>query len=216
MKHTIKALIFTAACFCMNNSFAQTVKDVFNNNDLPIFYLGVDFTQAKLIDDPTANENDIRDRQYDGINEVIVAEPKKYDIAKAFHRSDMDHDLGFVNKKNENANAAAIKSTNTGDFHRFTDADVAKVVSSYDFGDKKGVGLMFVTEALSKSKKAVAVWATLLDMQSKKVLMTERVEGEVSRFGGFGFRNYWASAFKDMIDYINKKGYDSWRSKYGN
>jgi hypothetical protein len=117
---------------------------------------------------------------------------------------------------NENANAAAIKSTNTGDFHRFTDADVAKIVSSYNFNGKKGVGLMFVTEAMSKSKKAVAVWVTLLDMQSKKVLMTERVEGQVGKFGGFGFRNYWASAFKDVIDNIRKKGYDDWHSKYGN
>ncbi len=215
MKHRINALII-ALLLCLNGAFAQTLKDVFTNSETPVFYLGIDFTQTKLIDDATANEMDIRDRQYDAINDVIVAEPKKYDLAGAFHKSEVDHDLGYVAKKNEKANAEAIKSTNTSDFHRFKEDDVAKIVSSYDFGDKGGIGLLFVTEALSKSKKAAAVWVTLLDMKTRKVLMTERMEGSVGRFGGFGFRNYWASPFKDIIDAIEKKKYSEWKSKYGN
>ncbi|MFT4155881.1 hypothetical protein [Parafilimonas sp.] len=213
-KHKITTLIITA-CIGINGAFAQTLKDVFTNSETPVFYLGIDFTQTRLIDDAAANETDIRDRQFTGINDVIVNEPKKYDLAGAFHKSEIDHDLGYVAKKNESANAEAIKSTNTGDFHRFTESDVAKVVSGYSFGDKSGIGLLFVTEALSKSKKAAAVWVTLIDMKSRKVLMTDRVEGSVSRFGGFTFRNYWASAFKDVIDTIEKKKYSEWKSKYG-
>ena len=215
MKHKIHALII-ALLLCLNGVFAQTLKDVFTNSETPVFYLGIDFTQTKLIDDATANEMDIRDRQYNAINDLIVAESKKYDLAGAFHKSEIDHDLGYVAKKNEKANAEAIKSTNTADFHRFKEDDVAKIVSSYDFSDKSGIGLLFVTEALSKSKKAAAVWVTLLDMKTKKVLMTERMEGSVGRFGGFGFRNYWASPFKDIIDAIEKKKYSEWKSKYGN
>jgi hypothetical protein len=50
-------------------------------------------------------------------------------------------------------------------------------------------------------------------MKTKKVLMTERIESEV--IGGIGFRNYWASAIKNLIDDIEKKKYKEWQLKYG-
>ena len=43
--------------------------------------------------------------------------------------------------------------------------------------------------------------------------MTERMESEA--IGGFGFRNYWASAIKKLIDNIEKKKYKEWKLKYG-
>lgn len=192
---------------------AQTAKDVFTSSETPIYYLGIDFTKARLIDDAGANEIDIRDRLYTEINEVVVNEPKKYDLKGAFHKSAVDHDLSLVNARNEKANAAEIKSTNTGDFHRFKESDIVSLVKSYDFRDKKGVGLIFFVEAMSKSEKAAAIWVTLVDMKSKKMLMTERVESKVSM--AFGFRNYWASPFKNLLDTIEKKKYNEWRSKYG-
>ena len=42
-------------CGTTTSLFAQTIKDVFNNSESPLFYLGIDFTKAKLIDDATAN-----------------------------------------------------------------------------------------------------------------------------------------------------------------
>jgi len=217
MKHAFQsALLVVLSSFFAANLSAQTLKDVFTNSETPIFYLGIDFTQARLIDDATANEIDIRDRQFAAINDVIVNEPKKYDLAEAFHKSYVDHDLGLVAKRNEKANAEAIKSSNTADYHRFKEEDVNKVVSSFDFAGKSGIGLLFVVEALSKSQKAAAIWVTLVDMKTKKVLLTERMEGKVGKFGGFGFKNYWAGPFKDVIDDINKKKYSEWKSKYGN
>lgn len=206
--------LFTILLFCGTSQviFAQTAKDVFTNSETPIFYLGIDFSKARLIDDAGANEMDIRDRQFTGINDVIVNEPKKYDLQKAFHKGNIDHDLGLVAKRNEKANAEAIKSTNTGDFRRFKDDDITSLVKGFDFADKKGVGLLFVMEAMSKSKKAAAIWVTLIDMTSKKVLMTERIESSVSM--AFGFRNYWASSIKNLIETIEKKKYKEWKSKY--
>jgi hypothetical protein len=45
--------------------------------------------------------------------------------------------------------------------------------------------------------------------------MTERMEGKLNKLGGFGFKNYWAAPFKDVIDEIKKKKYSEWKSKYG-
>lgn len=191
---------------------AQKLKDVFNSSETPVFYLGIDFTLARLIDAPE-NVFDVRDRQYPAINALIVNEPKKYDLAGAFHKSNIDHDLGLVEKKNAKINTEEIKSTNTADYSRLKEDDIIKLVKSFDFGSLKGVGLLFVMEGMSKARKGASVWVTLIDMGARKVLMAERMEGKTGM--AFGFRNYWANPIRDVIDVIEKKKYNEWKSKYG-
>lgn len=206
-------LLAIAFFVCQASTFAQTSKDVFNNSETPLLYLGIDFTKARLIDDATANASDIKERQYAGINDLVITEIKKYDIKGAFHKSNVDHDLGPVTKRNEKVNTEEIKSTNTSDYHRLKESDIDEEVKSLDFGDKKGIGLLFVMEAMSKSGKGAAIWVTLVDMKSKKVLMTERLEGKTGM--GFGFRNFWAIPVKNVIDQIDSKKYKEWKAKYG-
>ena len=189
-----------------------TIKDFFASSSPQVLYLGIDFTKTKLIDDANTSVNDLRDREYTAINELVLQEPKKYDLKKAFHKDNTDHDLGLVNARNEKANTEEIKSTNSGDFHRFKEDDIKAIVSGYDFKDKKGFGLLFVMEAMSKSDKAIAMWATVIDMGSKTMLMTERVEGKLGM--GFGVRNYYATGIHSAIEAIEKKKYEEWKTKY--
>ncbi len=77
------------------STFAQTTaKDVFNNSETQIIYLGIDFTKTKVIDFLTESEFDMRDKHFPGANEIIVGEEKKFDLKDAFHKSYIDHDLG--------------------------------------------------------------------------------------------------------------------------
>jgi hypothetical protein len=216
MKKALKLASLIALVFFVGSTTtvsAQTLKDVFNNSETPVLYLGIDYTKARLIDDANANAMDIRDRQYASINELIITEEKKFDLKSAFHKSFVDHDLGPVTKRNEKINAEEIKSTNTADYHRLQASDIEAEVKSIDYGGKKGIGLIFVMEAMSKSGKGAAVWVTLVDMSSKKMLMTERMEGKTGM--GFGFRNFWAQPIKNIIDDIEKHKYKEWKSKYG-
>ena len=190
---------------------AQTLKDLFSNSATPVLYLGIDFTKFKVIDEPNAIATDIRNRQYEGINDLIINEAKKYDIQSALHRDNMDHDINGVRERNSKANAEDIISTNTADFHRFKESDVEAIVRNSNFSGKKGIGLLFVAEAMSKSDKAIAVWVTFIDLSSKKILMTERLEGKLA---GFGFRNYVGGGIKSVIDQIEKKKYKEWKEKY--
>ncbi|MEO5682584.1 MAG: hypothetical protein ABIQ88_08075 [Chitinophagaceae bacterium] len=194
------------------SAFSQTLKEFFSSSETPSLYLGIDFTKAKLIDDATANQMDIRDRLYAGMNDVIVNEAKKFDLNKAFRKSNIDHDLGLVAKRNIKIDAEQIKSTNTSDFHRLKEEDITALVKGFDFADKKGVGILFVMEAMSKSAKAAAIWVTLVDMKSKKVLLTERTENKMGM--AIGFRNMWVSTVKNLLESIEKKKYDEWKSKY--
>ena len=195
-------------------SFSQSLKEFFNNSEMQLTYLGIDFTKARLINVPDANSFDIRNRLYGSINDLVVNEPKKFDIAGAFHKSIVSSNLTAVRAKNDKINAEEIVSSNTEDFYRLKESDIAAVVKALNIDKKNGIGFLFVMEGMKKiDKKGVAsVWAVLIDMQSKKVLMTERFETKAT---GIGFRNYWASTIKETLDEIEKKKYKDWKSTYG-
>jgi len=190
---------------------AQSLSDVLNNKETPIYYFGIDFTKAVLIGDDKANGKDIIERQLAGINELMVNEPKKYDIAGAFRKSEINSDLSFVAKRNEKINESKFISSSSEDYNHLTEADITPLIKGFNVGNKTGTGLLFVVDAMSKPKKAVSVWVTLFDTKSKKILLTERVEGAVGM--GFSFRNYWATGFKKVIDQIASKKYKEWSTK---
>ncbi|MCK7560105.1 hypothetical protein MKQ70_36380 [Chitinophaga sedimenti] len=212
----LKHVFFAAAASLVLsvNAKASGIKDLFNA-DKQLTYFGIDFTQARLIGDEAANQDDIIEKQFPSLNDPVVNEPKKFKLADAFHRSRIDTDLEESHKKNSKINADKLKSSKSADFHRLTPADIDAVVKTYSFADYKGLGVLFVCEAFSKTEKAASYYVTVIDLATKKVLLTERMTGEVGRFGGFGFRNYWANPVKEIIDAIDKSKYKARRSKYG-
>ncbi|MHA4847843.1 hypothetical protein ACX0G7_26995 [Flavitalea antarctica] len=212
MKKVVRLFLLSLLTISSLAALCQTAKDVFNNTESKLLYLGIDFTKARLIGDTAANQVDIRDRQFTGINEVVVNEPKRYEINAAFNRSAIEHDLSLVAKRNAKINSEEIKSTNDGDFSRLKEADITALVNDFDFENKAGTAILFVMEGMSKNKKAASIWVTLVDMKSKKVLMTERIESKVA--AGFSFRNYWASSIRNLLESIDKKKYNEWKQKY--
>ncbi len=194
-------------------SSAQTLKEFFASSETPCLYLGIDYTKNKFIDYSTANTSDIRDREYNSINDLIVNEPKKYELDKAFHKSRVDHDLGLTAAKNSKSNTEDMLSSSSADFHRLKESDIDALVKTYDFKGKKGIGILIVAEACSKAEKAMAAWVTFIDMNTKKVLLTDRMEGKQSM--GFGFRNVWATPVKSILEKIQKTKYNEWKTKVG-
>ena len=107
-----------------------------------------------------------------------------------------------------------INSSNTADFNRLTESDINAEVKALGLKSGDGVGLVFIMEGMKKEEKKSfgAVWVTLVDMKTKKVIMTERLEQEAA---GIGFRNFWVSIIKKSIIEIDKKKYKAWKSQYG-
>ncbi len=223
MKRILKSNLFFVVLLLLglaNRTSAQGLKEFFGSSEIPLTYLGIDFTKAKLINDPGANTMDIRNRLYGTINDLVIDEPKKYTIGDAFHRSTVTSDLTAVKAQNSKINAEQIASSNMDDFARLKESDISSVVKSLSLSRKSGIGLLFVMEAMkkvnkddkkSKEKDMAAIWITLIDMDTKKVLLTERVECKAS---GFGFRNFWASTIKQAIDEASDR-YKGWKKQYG-
>jgi hypothetical protein len=219
MKQTQKLSWLLAIVLLLNagtQSFAQTIKDFFNNTATPLTYLGIDYYKNRLINDPGSNPTDIQSRIYGAMNDVVINEmDKNYKINKAFDRSSaVNSDISAVTTRNGKINSKDINSSNTADFNRLTESDINAEVKALGLKSGDGVGLVFIMEGMKKEEKKSfgAVWVTLVDMKTKKVIMTERLEQEAA---GIGFRNFWVSIIKKSIIEIDKKKYKAWKSQYG-
>ena len=215
MKHVFSSKWLFAAMLLFigtQPASAQTLKEFFNSSEVPLTYLGVDFTQAKVFNDSAANAMDIRDRQVAAINQVIINEPKKYDFQKAFSKSTVTNDISFVNAKNAKIDAEKIIEANSADEMRFKKATIESIVKGYNFKGKKGIGLMFIMESMNKASAQGAMYVTLIDLASGKVLLTERMTAKAA---GFGFRNYWAKTIAEVLKDIQKSEYKEWKANAG-
>jgi hypothetical protein len=188
--------------------FSQTAKGIFNSGT-SITYLGVDFTQARLINDAGASATDLKEKHFPGINQVVVNEPKKYDLEKTF-KTTVTNDISVTEKVNATLDADKIKSSSSSDENRLTAADIQNAVNQYDLTGKKGVGVVFIMEGLNKPGAKGSMYVTFIDMATKKVLLTERMVGKA---GGFGYKNYWAKSVYEVLEDIKKSKYKEWQTK---
>jgi hypothetical protein len=157
----------------------------------------------------------VRDEIIPAINALVINEPKKYDLKKAFNKSTINNSLDIVTKRNKEINAENLASVKSADYSRLKEEDIDKLVKEIDFEKKEGIGLLFIVEAMKKEDNLgfSSIWVTLVDMGANKVLMTERMIGE--SMGGFNYRNYWASTIYTVIEAIDKKKYKQWKRRYG-
>ncbi len=212
MKNKISLLLYAALGFLLPNFVqAQTLSaKAFFNSDAPAVYLGIDFTLARLINDDASVARVIQSTQFNGINDLIVKEFKKYDVQEAYHRTGWTIDLKEVEKRNDGANPDSLKTNNDGDLTRLNPGDISKLAGNFNYGTHTGYGILLVMEGMDKTKKMATIWFTLIDMNTKTVLQTDRVSGKLG--SGFGFRNYWASAIKNAIKNAKDDYYDKWKS----
>ena len=200
-------IVFTP---CFVHAQVISAKEFYSTDSVSATYLGIDFTLTRLINDVASNPTVIVTQQFDGINFLIVKEHKKYDIQKAYQCTNWIVDLKSVEARNLKGNLDSLMSSNDADLERLTVSDIDRLVANFDFGNHKGYGILLIVEGLDKKKQMATIWFTLINMDAKKVLTTERVYGKLG--SGFGFRNYWASAIKNAIGNVESKNYRQWQA----
>jgi hypothetical protein len=201
---------FALLLVCLSTQ-AQTLKEFYNNDTIPLIYLGTDFSLVKV-----QGENAIASEmpaKFEKINNIIVNEVKKYDIADAFKRSHVINDVAVVNKLNAAINIEKLKVDDVATMEKdsIRTADIAKHVKSYDLSGKKGIGLVFIVDAMSKTNKEATIFVTLVNLSNKKVLFTEKMSGKVQF--GFSFPNYWVVSIYKILGSIEKHEYSNWKKE---
>lgn len=190
MKRLIVVLVFVSGL--LSRAGAQ---DVFDYQQ-PITWLGLDFSELKLVrSDEAVTDQELQTKYFPGWNELILNEPKKFDIAKATDRSSVENDIDAVTAVNEKAKPGFITDDSKA-FQHLDNTRIRQMVKKYNLKGKSGIGLVFIVEGMDKTRKEAAVWVTFINMATREVLVSQPVTGDS---GGFGFRNYWAGSFNKIL-----------------
>ncbi len=208
----MKKLILAAAAIILSaNIFAQSKSDI-TNSDKEITWLGIDFTQLKFIGSATqwqdAGEittSQLRDKFFPGWNNLFINEQKKFDVAGSINRASVNYALEVTEKAN-NTVKGNVFSEDPNDYSHLSEQQISQLVSKYNYQGKKGIGMMFFAESMSKGKEEGAIWVTFVDMNAKKLILTHRL---LEPAGGFGFKNFWAKTFFGALK-DTKKGLKNW------
>ena len=204
MNRTSKFLWLIAVLFFVNSRTAksQGSKDDLMNGSSDVTWLGMDFTQAKFIGAATQfkdageiTNSEFRDKYISGWNNLFVNEEKKYNVAKVVHRTEIKHGMEVTEKVN-NGIKKDFFSNNPDEYMTLDAEKVAGLIKKYNFEGKTGIGLIFFIEGMSKGKDQASAWAAYVDMKSRSVILSKHLTGKA---GGFGFKNYWAKSFYNIL-----------------
>ena len=207
-----KTIVFILLIMLTLPGFSQTKSDVFNPST-QITWLGIDFSGAKFIGDRErlGSESDIR-HLLDAINELMIKEADKYNVAAALKRKSVENVVEIANEHNAELDILSMISADGKDHIHLKPADVEQIIASYDFKGKSGIGVIFNVESFNKLIEEGSFWITFVNMGTKEVLFTERLTAPPS---GFGMRNFWAGSINGVLAKIKKKEFENWKKKHG-
>jgi len=191
-------------------SFSQDMSSVFQTQSATWF--GLDFSEAYFIgSEGFTNPQDIKDRYFDSWNILINNEYDKYDIGKYFQKENVEFSLDNVTARNKEVNIYDRVIDDNSKMLHLDESKVQEIIASYEFkNDEQGLGIVLIVESFSKTSQMANYYVTFFDIDSKKVLLTDRMDGKAS---GFGIRNYWAKSYSQVFKAVPKK-YNTWKNKY--
>lgn len=197
MKHLILIL---ASVFMFSVAQAQTSADVAKTDDWVWF--GIDYTSCYFLtkmDFPSVSD---LESKLDAWNNLVLVEREKF-IDKTLKGKDITYYIEMVGDLNDEVDVKS-RLTNDGFMSTHLEADMIQgMVDNYSIPEElSGIGLILIAESYSKPNTQGAYFVTFFDIDSKKVLVTERMLGK-SR--GFGLRNYWANTYYMVLQQIGKK-----------
>lgn len=206
--YTLLLVIFVA----ITAAQAQTRRDIFDPN-AEVTWLGLDLSRAKFIGDREryGSESDMR-RLAESWNSIFLKEADKFNVARAIGRKTVKNEIDITTEHNQQLDLLNQYTDNADQAGHMKLSDVGEVINDYDFNGMKGIGLMFIVESFSKLTEQASVWVTFVNMETKEVLLAEKLNGKP---GGFGMRNYWANACNDVLNHIKAKDFPRWKNAYG-
>ncbi len=209
-----KTIILSFLLLISTFIFAQTAKDMVTASDVEVTWLGVDFSHVKLIGEfnqwasgGEKSSYQIQDIYFPAWNDLVLNEPKKFDLEGMLRKNDLGYDTDMIRKKNEEAPLEEMEADSEPDYSK---EEIASFIKEYD-GDGEGIGVVFIAEALNKRRALATYHFVAFNRSNGEILIHEELKTEPS---GFGLRNYWGGSIYRAIKEIRKEYYKKWRSEY--
>jgi len=197
-----KYLILFTALIISINTYSQEKSLLFESSEL--VWCGLDFSMAKCIGSiGFTNPKAIKEEYFSKWNDLMLAEPSKFNFKKAYQKTTQITDLSVVNRRNElpDHNTLVINEP-----YKFEDGTIEKIISDYDLNEvSEGLGLVYIYEALDKTNVKAVINVVFFDIATKKIIQATKY---TSPPAGFGIRNYWAKPIYASIN-ASAKSYNS-------
>lgn len=208
MKKIITLLVLLNSVLAYGQDWANA-KKFFVNTREEVIFLGIDYSNVKLVDVVTNKGNlavtlDQMNGYFKQWNDLIINEKKKYNIAEAFKREQVLYIIDSIEVINRNASTENMIASRNPFYSKDM---IQKQIANYDYGVNSGFGILFVAEALNMKERKLTLTVVTIDLSTKEPMFVEKIEGEP---GGSGFRNYWANAIYRIIEEIGKTHYKAW------
>ena len=210
-----KALVLAILIISMNNTaYSQKQQAIFNRMGPEIVWLGLDFTQVRMVGPlGTVDKNELI-QLFEDINMVVITERSKYNFEAALRKDEVPYNLEIVTKLNSEIDPdKAIAYASQEERARLNEEAISVLIKQYNVDNKEGIGLVFFIETLDKVREQGTMWVTFFNLSDRNVLFTERMSGTA---GGISFRNHWARTVYEVIDQIRNTKFAEWRFRYVN
>lgn len=166
------AMLFMTVGQAQNKNKKEPVK---------VDFYGIDFSVVNVVG---ASETDDKFMTaFAAINQLLVVEPKKYDVGKFLQLDvqslNVDHAISQVDKLKN------VKFRN----NKESEMMLKEIVKSYPI--TKGNALLIVAKKLNKSTNTGTFIAVIFDGETKHIVSEQEFSGKAK---GFGLRNFWAGA----------------------
>jgi hypothetical protein len=207
----------TAAKALSEKEKKKQLSAFFINLKTPVTWLGMDFSQVRLLDkdgNMKEGKNEQNEKFSNSLfgqwNALFTEEKKRYDIAGALRHASVSYSTDHVNSKNDTIQVNRLYVQDKTSLNHIKSSDIQNIVNTYPLENKTGYGLVFIVESLDRQKKETNTWVALIDMKTRQVLIAEKMYANV---GGIGMRNYWARGFHNTINDIKERKYEEWKAK---
>jgi len=160
-----------------------------------IVWFGLDYTQVRFIGSHSAFSDlqNIREHYFRSWNELIKMESKKYNLKSAFGVRKVIYEMEYAITQSMQRDMDNIRQL---DSYSIDEDRVADVVWKYTDTSDGRTGALFVMETLNKMEEKSTMWLAVFNISTGEIYHLRRYTGKP---GGFGFRNYWARCYYNVL-----------------
>ena len=201
-------MLLAAFAFSQNSRSQSTRSDIFDAPEITWF--GLDFSMVRLIGpDGFTDPRAIKEIYFMDMNNLIRLEPEKYDLKKVFYKNQVPIDLSVIKVRNQLPDVEEMVVA-SGTVYNLEEKTIRDMVKAYVPETQTGVGVVFIMESFNKEEEKGHIWVTFFDIATREVLLMDKMSGAA---GGFGWRNYWARTYYNVLKEIEKTRYRVWSEK---
>ena len=164
-----------------------------------LVWFGLDYSLVRFIglQSQFTDLDKIQQEYFRSWNELVLLEKDKYNVKNAFGARRIDYQMELAIERSQEADIYNLVQVEE---YKISEEEAARVVGAYTDPGVDKLGAIFVMETMDKMEARSTMWVIVFNISSGEVHYMKRHMGRV---GGFGFRNYWARSYYEVLKNLN-------------